>query len=640
MFSSNEPILFFANPKEGRIRIRIPAFSLASLSRHVPIRLFHSVAIYLTFPTALRAVAPSTRSQEPANAIDLTASMSPKTLSRTDAQTSNPTRQGSLPTASPPTPRQSSVPVPSVTATTGDNEAKFKAPNTPPTQSQFSVQPQSPPQLSYAPLPPVSVPSIQSLLSVVDPDKSRRSARESRIMVPDEVARYIQAQQDSPMPSPRPRAAELPPSQESPDPIGGSPKPAPAVQQESTRSTSSHTPTDDDVPPEDRSSYYNPPFQALSPPPSHRKPPPSRDVGEYPTITAAGAADGPNTDSQRSTRSTTSLEEMESDSVATGRIPSRPSPVTSSSGSTTDGGSTAPRSNFQFYNDETTQSLFSPYQSTNAYGNYQQQQQYNQTATMNQALQSSQTNGYPSAESLTTTATANGSMFQVSSYPSQGNISRSNPPLLVPMELPITRIRVVSSHIRSNERGKDVLAFCIQVQPSQRESWVIEKMYSDVLALDSRVRALLSKNTLKKLAPLPDSKLFKDNAPAKVDQRKTLLEQYLQSVVTAPLKDVGDLCAFLVTDLSKGDRAPVSNQGYKEGYLTKRGKNFGGWKTRYFILQNGVLEYYENVSLLLCISYDTRECGLIHCVARRHSPGLYPHRGCSDWTTAETGIGG
>ena len=176
------------------------------------------------------------------------------------------------------------------------------------------------------------------------------------------------------------------------------------------------------------------------------------------------------------------------------------------------------------------------------------------------------------------------------------------------MELPITRVRVVSSYIRANERGKDVLAFCIQVQPSQRESWVIEKMYSDMLALDSRVRNLLNKNTLKKLAPLPDSKLFKDNAPAKVDQRKLLLEQYLQSVVAAPLKDAGDVCAFFMTDLSKGDRAPVSNQGYKEGYLTKRGKNFGGWRTRYFILQNGILEYFENVSPIFV--YFVRHGGL------------------------------
>lgn len=40
----------------------------------------------------------------------------------------------------------------------------------------------------------------------------------------------------------------------------------------------------------------------------------------------------------------------------------------------------------------------------------------------------------------------------------------------------------------------------------------------------------------------------------------------------------------------------MSQAGYKEGYLTKRGKNFGGWKTRYFVLQGPSLEYYESVS--------------------------------------------
>jgi len=428
------------------------------------------------------------------------------------------------------------------------------------------------------------------------------------------------------MPSPKPRPTELPRTQGSPDPIVESSGPAPAVQQESTgRSpssrTPSRTPTDEDAPPEDRSSYYNPPFQPLSPPPAHRKPAPSRDTGDYPTISPTGVVDGSRVDPQRITRASTSSEEIEFDSVATSRAPSRPLPATGSSGTTTPGGSTAaipPRSNLQSYIDESPQPPFPPYQSPNAYGNYQQQQQYNLTPTMSHPYPPSQTNEYPSADSITTTATANGSTYQASvsqatSYPSQGATPRGNPPSLAPLELPITRIRVTTSHIRANERGKDVLAFCIQVQPSQREPWVIEKMYSDVLALDSRVRALVNKSAIKKLAPLPDSKLFKDNAPAKVDQRKVLLEQYLQSVVTAPLKDAGDLCAFLCTDLSKGDRTPVSNQGYKEGYLTKRGKNFGGWRTRYFILQNGVLEYFENVSPLLFISYDTRKCRLIVC---------------------------
>lgn len=48
----------------------------------------------------------------------------------------------------------------------------------------------------------------------------------------------------------------------------------------------------------------------------------------------------------------------------------------------------------------------------------------------------------------------------------------------------------------------------------------IEKFYSDVLALDNRLRSRCSRATVKKLAPLPENKLFKDHAPAKVDQRK------------------------------------------------------------------------------------------------------------------------
>jgi RalA-binding protein 1 len=33
----------------------------------------------------------------------------------------------------------------------------------------------------------------------------------------------------------------------------------------------------------------------------------------------------------------------------------------------------------------------------------------------------------------------------------------------------------------------------------------------------------------------------------------------------------------------------------KEGYLTKRGKNFGGWQTRYFVLDGPQLKYYDAV---------------------------------------------
>ena len=33
----------------------------------------------------------------------------------------------------------------------------------------------------------------------------------------------------------------------------------------------------------------------------------------------------------------------------------------------------------------------------------------------------------------------------------------------------------------------------------------------------------------------------------------------------------------------------------KEGYLTKRGKNFGGWQTRFFVLDGPQLKYFDGV---------------------------------------------
>lgn len=48
----------------------------------------------------------------------------------------------------------------------------------------------------------------------------------------------------------------------------------------------------------------------------------------------------------------------------------------------------------------------------------------------------------------------------------------------------------------------------------------MEKMYSDVLSLDQRVRSNVGKGVGRKIANLPEGKLWKDHAPAKVDQRK------------------------------------------------------------------------------------------------------------------------
>lgn len=75
---------------------------------------------------------------------------------------------------------------------------------------------------------------------------------------------------------------------------------------------------------------------------------------------------------------------------------------------------------------------------------------------------------------------------------------------------------------------------------------------------------------------------------------KVALENYLQAILSLPVKDRNEIAAFFTSDIVRA-RQPVASAGYKEGYLTKRGKNFGGWKRRYFVLQGSVLEYYESV---------------------------------------------
>ncbi|KAI0255798.1 hypothetical protein BJV78DRAFT_1273337 [Lactifluus subvellereus] len=166
---------------------------------------------------------------------------------------------------------------------------------------------------------------------------------------------------------------------------------------------------------------------------------------------------------------------------------------------------------------------------------------------------------------------------------------------LLPYDLPYTRITVTNSSIRPNDRGKDVLSFVVQVNPgNQKEPYMIEKLYSDVLGLDQRIRSRYGKSIHKKIPHLPDGKLWKDHAPSRVDQRKAVLEQYVQALISLPVKNNDEIIAFLTSDVIKETNKPVAREGYKEGYLTKRGKNFGGWKTRFFVLQGPQLEYYES----------------------------------------------
>ncbi|KZT09880.1 RhoGAP-domain-containing protein [Laetiporus sulphureus 93-53] len=179
-------------------------------------------------------------------------------------------------------------------------------------------------------------------------------------------------------------------------------------------------------------------------------------------------------------------------------------------------------------------------------------------------------------------------------HPGETQITFRALPLLA-SDLPHTKVHVVNSTIRPNDRGKELLSFVIAVYPgSGKEPWKVEKLYGDVLGLDARVRASVGKSLIKKMVSLPEGRLWRDHAPAKVDQRKSALEHYLRSLIALPVKNKDEIIAFFTSDIVREAQKPVFKAGYKEGYLTKRGKNFGGWKSRYFVLQGPSLEYYES----------------------------------------------
>lgn len=166
--------------------------------------------------------------------------------------------------------------------------------------------------------------------------------------------------------------------------------------------------------------------------------------------------------------------------------------------------------------------------------------------------------------------------------------------------LPHTRLTIPSSAVHPNQLGRDVLTFIVAItlRPpnAQPVTWSVAKLFSAFIDLDTKIKAKAGrarKEWKSMVTPLPEGRAWKDFAPSKIDQRKKALEAYLQSLLIAPISDKTDLCDFLSTD-------PVQarvDSTRKEGYLTKKGKSFGGWRTRYFVLDGPIMEYYETVSL-------------------------------------------
>ncbi|KAJ5647563.1 hypothetical protein N7490_003935 [Penicillium lividum] len=200
----------------------------------------------------------------------------------------------------------------------------------------------------------------------------------------------------------------------------------------------------------------------------------------------------------------------------------------------------------------------------------------------------------------------------------QGLVSDEYPGLLLPPNaLPVIQVQVSSSRLRPSRNSymaskpleeEPVFTLSVISRAEMCELWRVEKVIASLPQLDYQIRQLVTFT-----GRLPDRLIFSGHSPAKVDARRAALNAYFDSLLDTPMDEKAALviCRFLTSDaieprddetsllqdngstqlnLSRGS----DGRPRKEGYLTKRGKNFGGWKARYFVLHGPELKYFES----------------------------------------------
>ncbi|KAJ2907575.1 Rho GTPase activating protein, partial [Coemansia aciculifera] len=211
-----------------------------------------------------------------------------------------------------------------------------------------------------------------------------------------------------------------------------------------------------------------------------------------------------------------------------------------------------------------------------------------------------------------------GSMpLPLGAVPNHGSMAE---PYKHPTKPPLTSLRnidiqIKDSRVKIDERGKEVNVYMIDIvqrreisglslqeilvesQQSQVVLWTVEKRYSDFLNLNSQLQSVVyAERLVEKLERLPEKEIFRANAPTKNDKRKHWFEKYLKKALSMSFKDKRPLLEFFSTDctLDPEKKMPIL-LGHKEGFLVKKGKNFGGWKRRYYVCKSNqpVLEYFE-----------------------------------------------
>ncbi|EOD49203.1 putative rho gtpase activator protein [Neofusicoccum parvum UCRNP2] len=186
--------------------------------------------------------------------------------------------------------------------------------------------------------------------------------------------------------------------------------------------------------------------------------------------------------------------------------------------------------------------------------------------------------------------------------------------LLPPNALPLIQVKVFSSRLQPSRHSfmvpgpseeDPVFILAIHSRSDGKQLWRLEKAINALPALDQQLKKLCEFT-----GQLPDRTLFTGHAPSKIDARRAALTAYFDKMLDTPMGERAALilCEFFSIDAFGAEMEPPKSstlavlvepnappaKATKEGYLTKRGKNFGGWKARYFVLESPEFRYFES----------------------------------------------
>ena len=176
--------------------------------------------------------------------------------------------------------------------------------------------------------------------------------------------------------------------------------------------------------------------------------------------------------------------------------------------------------------------------------------------------------------------------------------------LAPPSSLSKIRVLVDSSRLRppfklpsSGKVPEDDFIFTLLIcaRAGGQHLWRLEKTLASLFAFDQTIRQVSDFS-----GKLPDRNLFANHAPVKVDQCRSMLYHYFVALLESSLDEHAALMisSFLSNNAIGARKVDptkdVKGRSRKAGYLSKKGKSFGGWKSRFFKLDGQDLQYYES----------------------------------------------